>query len=234
MPTRPTTAVALPRGPHRGAPSGRSCSTSALTVRRSRARSSKAGGKLIGPDFSFVDARNGDEEGVRSQGANRSVYAKRGAAGEVTKPLPAKKDGVIDAGFDVYVRTHWDTVGKAGGGIPFLLPGRFAFYNVRLVDGETTGGLRRMTMKLDAWYAFAAPTVVLSYTTTDRTLRRFEGMGSIRGENGKLRAVRIEFPRTSARAISPTPPWTRRWPRNWTVAAPSRPGSCIREPWRPV
>src|SRR6187402_3215015 len=152
------------------------------------------GGKVIGPDFSFVDARNGDEEGVRSRGGARSVYAKRGAAGEVAKPLPAKKDGVIDAGFDVYVRTHWDTVGKPGDGIPFLLPGRFAFYNVRLVDGETTGGLRRMTMKLDAWYAFAAPTVVLSYNTTDRTLRRFEGMGSIRGENGKLRPVRIEFP----------------------------------------
>ncbi|HVI54892.1 MAG TPA: hypothetical protein VM621_07555 [Luteibacter sp.] len=153
----------------------------------------EGGGTAIGPDFSFVDARNGDAEGVRSREGTRSVYAKRGAAAEVAKPLPAKKDGVIDAGFDVYVRTHWDAIGKRGDGIPFLLPGRFAFYNVRLVDGETAGGLRRMTMKLDAWYAFAAPTVVLSYSVNDRTLRRFEGMGSIRGENGKLRAVRIEF-----------------------------------------
>jgi hypothetical protein len=154
----------------------------------------EGGGTVIGPDFSFIDARNGDAEGVRSNGGARSVYAKRGAAGEVAKPLPETKDGVIDAGFDVYVRTHWDSVGKRGDGIPFLLPGRFAFYNVRLVDGQTSNGVRRMTMKLDAWYAFAAPTVVLSYSTTDRTLRRFEGMGSIRGENGKLRLVRIEFP----------------------------------------
>lgn len=154
----------------------------------------QGGGKAISPDFSFVDARTGDAEGVRSEGGARSVYTRRGGAGEVARPLPEKKDGVIDAGFDVYVRTHWDTVGKADDGIPFLLPGRFAFYNVRLVDGETADGLRRMTMKLDAWYAFAAPTVVLSYSTADRTLRRFEGMGSIRGENGKMRAVRIEFP----------------------------------------
>ena len=154
----------------------------------------EGGNTVIGPDFSFVDARNGDAEGVRSSGGTRSVYAKRGAASEVAKPLPDKKDGVIDAGFDVYVRTHWDSVGKRGDGIPFLLPGRFAFYNVRLIDGETRDGVRRMTMKLDAWYAFAAPTVVLSYTTADRLLRRFEGMGSIRGENGKLRQVRIEFP----------------------------------------
>ena len=154
----------------------------------------EGGGKVIGPDFSFFDARTGDAEGVRSVGGNRSVYAKRGAAQEVAKPLPEKKDGVIDAGFDVYVRTHWDAVGKRNDGIPFLLPGRFAYYNVRLVDGQTDGGVRRMTMKLDAWYAFAAPTVVLSYSLADRTLRRFEGMGSIRGENGKLRLVRIEFP----------------------------------------
>ena len=154
----------------------------------------EGGGKVIGPDFSFVDARNGDAEGVRSEGGARRVYAKRGAAPEVVKPLPDKKNGVIDAGFDVYVRTHWDAVGKRGDGIPFLLPGRFAYYDVRLIDGQTNGGVRRMTMKLDAWYAFAAPTVVLSYSMADRTLRRFEGMGSIRGENGKLRPVRIEFP----------------------------------------
>jgi hypothetical protein len=154
----------------------------------------EGGPTVIGPDFSFVDARTGDAEGVRSKGSARSVYAKRGAGQEVTKPLPDKKEGVIDAGFDVYVRTHWENVGKPGDGIPFLLPARFAYYNVRLIDGQTSGGVRRMTMKLDAWYAFAAPTVVLSYSTADRTLRRFEGMGSIRGDNGKLRAVRIEFP----------------------------------------
>jgi len=147
----------------------------------------------IGPDFHFVDARSGDEEGVRSKGGVRSVYAKRGSAAEVAKPLPQKAGGVIDAGFDAYVREHWDSVGKKGDSIPFLLPARFAFYDVRLVDGDVRGGERRMTMKLDSWFAFAVPAITLVYTTADRRLRRFEGMGSIRGANGKQRTVRIEF-----------------------------------------
>jgi hypothetical protein len=146
-----------------------------------------------GPDFRFVDARSGDEEGVRSKDGTRSVYTKRGKAAEVVKPLPETQGGVIDAGFDAYVRKHWDTLGQRGETIPFLLPSRFAFYNVRLVDGRVNGGEREMTMKLDSWFAFAVPTVTLVYTTSDRRLRRFEGMGAIRGANGKHRNVRIEF-----------------------------------------
>ncbi|MET0935367.1 MAG: hypothetical protein ABWX83_05225 [Luteibacter sp.] len=152
------------------------------------------GSNVTGPDFTFVDARSGDEEGVRSKGGERIVYTKRGSAAEVAKPLPAMKGGVIDAGFDAYVRKHWDSLGKRGESIPFLLPSRFAFYDVRLVDGRDTGGKRSMTMKLDSWLAFAAPSVTLTYTTADRQLRRFEGMGAIRGANGKRGTVRIEFP----------------------------------------
>lgn len=153
------------------------------------------------PDFEFEDARDGYREGVRSGSGGRTVYV-RDSAGTATKQriLPVPAGGVIDAGFDASVRAHWDVL-RSGHDVsqPFLLPSRMAFVAVRL---RPVGTLRwegmpaqRMTMKLDRWYGFIAPTMQLTYAEADQRLLEFVGIGTIRDSSGRHQEVRIVFPK---------------------------------------
>ncbi|WP_254771797.1 hypothetical protein [Pseudoxanthomonas sp. CF385] len=152
------------------------------------------------PDFDFEDARDGYREGARSGAGGRTVYV-RASANATPKQrivaLPA--GGVVDAGFDESVRLHWTAL-RAGRDVtqPFLLPSRMAFVPVRLRPGAAVRweGIpaRRLTMKLDRWYGFIAPTMELTYADADQRLLEFAGIATIRDETGKHQDVRIVFP----------------------------------------
>lgn len=152
------------------------------------------------PDFEFEDARDGYREGVHSGPRGRVVYVRPGAtAAPKERALAVPDDGVIDAGFDASVRLHWTTL-RAGREVtqPFLLPSRMAFMPVRLTPGGPTSweGIpaQRMTMRLDRWYGFVAPTMQLTYATADQRLLEFAGIATIRDVRGEHRDVRIVFP----------------------------------------
>jgi hypothetical protein len=160
----------------------------------------------VAPDFDFVDARNGYREGVRVENGQRIVYVQKNAqAARVAKPLPAQADMVIDAGFDTYVKTHWDALSSGVAHIPFLLPSRFGFIGIKLGGSanarEDGQDLRTLQMRLDAWYGFVAAPIELTYVSAERRLRRFEGIGTIRTDDGRNQDVRIEFPETHDREI---------------------------------
>lgn len=146
------------------------------------------------PDYSFVDARTGYEEGVQREGATRVAYVRRPGAQRIERPLPEKGDGVIDAGFDTYLRKHWDTVIQGGVSVAFLLTSRGRFMPIQILPAKPRDGDRRLTMRLDAWYAFVAPSIVVTYNEAERRLLRYEGPGNIRDARGKPIDVRIEYP----------------------------------------
>lgn len=151
------------------------------------------------PDFEFVDGRSGYREGVRGKGGAREVYVQSSHdAAEHSKNLAETKGGVIDAGFDTYVRAHWDTLGTSRDESRFLVPSRLGFVSVRLIDGgnavEHGQAIRNVRIQLDAWYSFVLPQIDLSYTAADHRLWRFEGTGTIRDDHGHNQDVRIEFP----------------------------------------
>ena len=158
------------------------------------------------PDFDFEDARDGYREGVRSGGRGRVVYV-REAAGAPSKEraLTVPAGAVIDAGFDASVRLHWDAL-RAGRDVtqPFLLPSRFAFMPVKLDPGDVVrwNGVPalRMSMKLDRWYGFVAPTMQLTYASADQRLLEFAGIATIRDDKGRHQDVRIAFPEPPAAA----------------------------------
>ena len=152
------------------------------------------------PDYSFVDARTGYEEGVAREGATRVAYVRRPGGQRVERPLPDKGDAVIDAGFDTYLRTHWDTVVRRGATVAFLLTSRGRFMPIHISADEPRDGDRQLTLKLDAWYAFVAPSILVTYSEADRRLRRYEGPGNIRDGRGKPIPVRIEFPPSERRS----------------------------------
>lgn len=152
------------------------------------------------PDFDFEDARDGYREGVRSTPEGRVVYVRERAGAPLRERRVAlPPNAVIDAGFDASVRQRWDAL-RAGREVtqPFLLPSRMDFIPVRLRPGprvEWRGvPAQRLTMRLDRWYGFVAPTMQLTYASADQRLLEFAGIATIRDASGRHQDVRITFP----------------------------------------
>lgn len=152
------------------------------------------------PDFDFHDGRDGYREGVRSRAGRREVYVQAGATAALrAKAIELPHDAVIDAGFDAMVRMRWDELGREGGvAVPFLLPSRYAFLDLKLSAAaplQAQGrAARRLRMSLDRWYGFAIPSIELIYGDRDRRLIEFRGIGTIRDRRGRPLDVRIVFP----------------------------------------
>jgi hypothetical protein len=156
----------------------------------------KVMGAGAAPDFEFFDARSGYREGVRTQGGVREVFTQASAGvPEQAKPI-ARGDGqVIDAGFDAYVRQQWDALAKPERQrIAFLVPSRLQAMSFQLSPLAQDKATRSYKLALDAWYGGVLPNIVVTYSTANRQLMKFEGIGNIRDAAGKYTAVRIEFP----------------------------------------
>ncbi|MEO8999168.1 MAG: hypothetical protein ABI227_13785 [Rhodanobacter sp.] len=158
-----------------------------------------ADGNAQAPDFVLDDARTGYQEGVRSAGGKRVVFARdnKGALERAaildTSPMP-----VIDAGFDAYIRNHWEKLGKNGSDkIPFLVPSRLGtlgFSVKRMADAPVNGrDARQYRLSLDNLIGFALPHIDVAYDAKTRELLRFVGMANIRGSNGDNVKARILF-----------------------------------------
>lgn len=152
----------------------------------------------MAPDFELLDGRDGYREGVRSVSGRREAFWQVDATAQPqTRAFDPDADTVIDAGFDAYVRTHWN--GLLAGErhqARFLLPSALRQFPVRLQRQDDGAGKGEVgfQMRLDAWYGFAAPRTRVFYGESDARLLRFEGVGSIRDVRGRHRPVRIVFP----------------------------------------
>lgn len=167
----------------------------------------EAGSMATQPDFDFRDARNGYEEGVRGTGAQRVAYVRKVGGQRNEQALSVEPGAVIDAGFDAYVRANWDRVTRGGTSVPFLMTGRGKFFPVKITAADAQGPDRRIDLKLDAWYGFAAPTISVTYTEATRLLRRYEGPGTVRDGRGKPLDVRIEFKPSDRKDDVPASSW---------------------------
>lgn len=152
------------------------------------------------PDFDFEDARDGYREGVRSTPGGRVVYVRERAGAPLReRRVKLPPNAVIDAGFDASVRQRWEEL-RAGLEVtqPFLLPSRMDFIPVRLRPGSRIDWrgvpAQRLTMRLDRWYGFVAPTMQLTYASADQRLLEFAGIATIRDASGRHQDVRITFP----------------------------------------
>ena len=151
------------------------------------------------PDFALDDGRTGYQEGVRSDGGKRIVYVRDSkGAKERAATLKISPRPVIDAGFDAYIRSHWDSLGKNGSNtIPFVIPSRLGTlsFKVKRMDDAQIGGrdARQYQLGLASWIGFALPHIDVAYDTRTRELLRFSGMANIRGSNGDNVKARIVF-----------------------------------------
>lgn len=164
-------------------------------------------GDAQAPDFDMIDARLNYHEGVRRHGDRREVYVQRTAeVPEQMESLAVPPNAVIDAGFDEFVRQHWDAL--AGGSslsVQFLVPSRRVFYPFKVQKMENAANPTALTLRLSlsGWYAFLLPHIDVVYDHANRRLLRYEGVSNVRDAAGKSYKVRIEFPHASAASPSP-------------------------------
>lgn len=161
------------------------------------------------PDFEMVDARDGWRERVETVGERRRVSVVERAGGrERAALLSAPEQLIVDAGFDDFVRRHWDRL-AAGERIDFvfLVPSRLDVMHFKVkrlrettVDGEPALVIR---LGLGAWYAFLLPQIEVTYRTASRRLARFEGLTNQRTPGGGHVSARIDFPADAWRPLAP-------------------------------
>ncbi|HEU4670789.1 MAG TPA: hypothetical protein VFR91_08765 [Dyella sp.] len=160
------------------------------------------------PDFELTDGRSGYREGVRRAAGGRTVFVQSGGAAERTAPLPGSPDLVIDAGFDAYIRQHWDRLGSGESDtVPFLIPSRLGAldFKVRRLDDAVVEGrpARRYRLGLASWIGFALPHIDVAYDAADRELLQFVGLANIRAGNGDNVRARIVFDPAAAHPATP-------------------------------
>jgi hypothetical protein len=154
------------------------------------------------PDVDLFDARVGYREGVRTRDGRREVFAQsdaRSAERRAALPLQLPPNAVIDAGFDAFVREHWDTLSRAGvSPVPFLVPSelRYLDFSARLLrDQQADGGdIRWFRLSLASWYGFALPHIDVAYDKQTHELREYSGLSNIRDGDGRNLSVTIQFP----------------------------------------
>ncbi len=163
------------------------------------------------PRFELIDGRLGYREGVRVGAGGYEVFFQEAAdKAEESAPLPSIEGLVADAGFDDFVKRHWDAlVAGQTQRFPFLVPSTLDAieFKVRkhhevIVDGERATVIR---LSLGAWYAFLLPHIDVVYVNETRRLRRFSGISNVRDLDGDNFKVRIEFPAPGKGTEPPTP-----------------------------
>src|SRR5690606_24213789 len=86
------------------------------------------------PQFEILDARFDYREGFSRGKIAGETFVQRGADDELQKEAIALGESlVVDAGFDEFVRAHWDVL-AAGKDVPlrFLVPSRLSSYGFKV------------------------------------------------------------------------------------------------------
>jgi hypothetical protein len=154
------------------------------------------------PDVDLFDARVGYREGVRTLDGRREVFAQADARSperRASLPSPPPPNAVIDAGFDAFVREHWDALSGSGvSPVPFLVPSelRYLDFSARMLRDEAAAGgeLRWFRLQLASWYGFALPHIDVAYDKQAHELREYSGVSNIRDGGGRNVSVTIRFP----------------------------------------
>ncbi len=152
------------------------------------------------PRFVFRDARSGYEEGLRRTPAGLQVFQRDNQRSKMRQAaVPANIVIVSDAGFDEFVRLHWNDL-EAGKAVkfPFLIPSRLDYLNFRVVkhgevviEGEPASVIR---LNLSGFLGWFLPYIDVSYRKNDRVLMRYKGLSNVRDVEGNNHTVQIDFP----------------------------------------
>jgi hypothetical protein len=151
------------------------------------------------PDFLLDDQATGMREGIRSLDQQRQVFFRGNRIEpEKSKVLPQTQSLVADAGFDEFIRAHWDML-MTGQALPlqFLVPSRLKAMSFELqrVRSDTLNGMpiEVMRLKLSGILGEVLPGIDVSYSANEHVLARYEGLSDLRDAAGDNFQALITF-----------------------------------------
>lgn len=159
------------------------------------------------PDFSLVNFETGHREGAaREDGRLRVRFTERAGAAEESASIALPENGIIDAGFDQFVITHWDALIQGKRLFrKLLIPGMRRFIDFRIYQKQISGNKRILHVEPDSLlYRVFGQATILEYAAAEPVLLSFKGISNMRDANGDSLQVAISFPREERlRSIRP-------------------------------
>lgn len=138
------------------------------------------------PDFMLTDDRYGYSESMEQDGKRWRVEYKEPE--ESGNKILSKPDytPVIDAGFDEFVRAHWNDLMKGDTvNFSFAVPSRLEWIDFRLIPLAQKDGTLTVEMRLKSrWIAWLLDPVFLSYDIKSKRLLTYRGLTNIRTIDG--------------------------------------------------
>jgi hypothetical protein len=162
----------------------------------------------LAPDFLLEDLSIGLREGVRTEGGRRVVFFRRvRVEAEKSAPLPSVAGLVVDAGFDEFIRAHWERLAQAQGmEMHFLVPSRLESLNfqVQRLRADTLDGIpvEVFRLKLTGVLGWVLPGIDVTYSADDRVLMRYEGLSDLRDAAGDNFRASILFHSIDRRPVT--------------------------------
>lgn len=161
----------------------------------------RTGAAPLQPTFEMQDARLGYVEGFQAIEQGWEVYFQRAAdRPRDSERLEVPAEGVVDAGFDAFVRQRWEALlsGKKLK-IAFLVPSRLDFldFKVQHLRAETEAGepAQVFRLALSGMLGWFVDGIDVWYADADRRLLRFDGLSNVRAPDGANYTARIRFPK---------------------------------------
>ncbi|OQX37196.1 MAG: hypothetical protein B0D91_07390 [Oceanospirillales bacterium LUC14_002_19_P2] len=150
------------------------------------------------PDFRQENARNGEViEVVRTDSDKLEVtYQANDKQNPKQKRLAIESLMVVDAGFDHFVREHWETLRNGRSlTIAYLAPSRRQTVALRINEVQCSSSSDVcFNIAPDAWLlGLVLEPIFLAYEGDTKRLRRFKGRGNIADKYGDYQTVDIRY-----------------------------------------
>lgn len=158
------------------------------------------GGSAFAPGFIQLDLRSGELLSARWQESALQLGRRADEGATMHRRVVETPDTaplVIDAGFDQFVRQQWDTL-RNGTTVrfDFALPARLGLVSLQArsvpCDGDPGMACFRIAPANSLLRLVVEP-IELAYTTSDRRLARFRGIGNIGAGEGDPDVVSITY-----------------------------------------
>jgi hypothetical protein len=160
------------------------------------------------PEILQLDLKNGHEVRVTTR---NGVLEMRQQQPEQTRPLraPLSSDLVIDAGFDGYIRDHWEQLLESDRVLSFAAIGQRRILELVISAQTAENSGMQFTIKPGHWFLrMFIPSIQLTYDQ-DRRLEHYSGLSNVNSGAASVGRVNIRFShyQTATQLDNPLPEW---------------------------
>lgn len=153
------------------------------------------------PAFEQTNQLRGEWIKVSDQGDYLKVeYREKSDSIVFDKRIKVSDHLLVDAGFDRYVKMHWDSLVslQQTREIEYLVPSRmttvgFEVARVNCLSGTREGAICFAISPTSWFVSLAVDPITVAYDLESRNLLRFNGRGNIVSDSGKYQSVDIHY-----------------------------------------